>query len=130
MFYLLFSVLALIALLLGIALVRTFLLKAPKPLPCKTELTQQELDTCAEKLAAMVQIPTVSKYEHEDLTEFHRLHKVLEELFPRIHQELEKTDLQGTLLYRWAGKDPDKLPILYNRTPSHSLNNSTRTNMY
>jgi len=99
--------------LFGIALVRTILLKAPEAKPCTTELTQQELDVCAEKLAAMVQIPTVSKYEHEDLTEFYRLHTLLEQMFPLIHQNLEKTDLHGTLLYRWAGKNPNKQPILF-----------------
>ena len=99
--------------LLATALFRTALLKAPTPTPCMTELTPGELQVCADKLSAMVQIPTVSKYEHEDLTEFYRLHKELERQFPLIHANLEKIDLQGTLLFRWRGKDAAKLPILF-----------------
>ena len=60
----------------------------------------------------MVRIHSVSKREDEDLTEFYRLHAVMEELFPLIHKHLEKTELQGSLLYRWAGNDANKLPIL------------------
>lgn len=67
----------------------------------------------AEKLGAMLRIPTVSKHEHEDLTQFYLFHRELEKLFPLIHEKLEKTVLNGTLLFRWAGKDPQKLPILF-----------------
>ncbi len=69
------------------------------------------LDMCTRKLGAMIRVPTVSKAEHEDLTEFYRLHKVLEEQFPRIHGKLEKTDLRGSLLFRWASGS-DLEPIL------------------
>ena len=70
------------------------------------------LDLCAAKLGAMVQIPTVSRAENEDLTEFFRFHKVLEEQFPLLHTKLEKTVLNGTLLYRWPGSDANRRPIL------------------
>ena len=74
--------------------------------------SQDFLDLCAHKLGEMVRVPTVSKHEHEDLTEFYRFHRVLENLFPLLHEKLEKTVLNGTLLYRWPGKSPEKLPIL------------------
>ena len=73
--------------------------------------SQEYLDMCAHKLGEMVRIPTVSRAEHEDLTEFFRLHKLLEEQFPRIHAELEKTELSGSLLYRWKSGAPLE-PIL------------------
>ena len=76
------------------------------------EFSQEQLDLCAKKLGDMVRVPTVSKAEHEDLSDFFRFHEVLEELFPRIHEKLEKTVLNGSLLYRWEGKDAAKLPIL------------------
>lgn len=67
----------------------------------------------AEKLGAMIRIPTVSRHEHENLSQFYLYHQELERLFPLIHQKLEKTVLQGTLIYRWQGADPEKKPILF-----------------
>ena len=72
-----------------------------------------ELKIAEEKLGAMIRIPTVSRHEHEDLSQFYLYHQELEKLFPLIHKNLEKTVLHGTLLYRWAGKDPEKLPVLF-----------------
>lgn len=74
--------------------------------------SQDVLDLCAEKLGAMVRIPTVSKNEDEDLSEFYRFHQVLEECFPLLHKNLQKTVLNGTLLYLWKGRDASKKPIL------------------
>ena len=74
--------------------------------------TEETLAMCAGKLGEMVRIPSVSRREDEDLTEFYRLHKVMEDLFPLLHKHLEKTELKGSLLYRWAGRDEAKLPIL------------------
>lgn len=72
-----------------------------------------ELKIAEEKLGAMIRIPTVSKHEHEDLSQFYRYHQELEKLFPLLHEKLERTVLKGTLLYRWEGKDSRKLPILF-----------------
>ena len=71
------------------------------------------LKIAEEKLGAMIRIPTVSKHEHEDLTQFYLFHQELEKLFPLIHKNLEKTVLNGTLVYRWQGQDSSKLPILF-----------------
>ena len=76
------------------------------------EFSQETLDLCAAKLGAMVRVPTVSKNENEDLTEFYKFHRVLEECFPLLHANLEKTELNGTLLFRWPGQDPAKNPLL------------------
>ena len=72
-----------------------------------------ELKIAEEKLGAMIRIPTVSKHEHEDLSQFYLYHQELEKLFPLIHEKLEKTVLKGTLLYRWKGIDQTKLPVLF-----------------
>ncbi len=111
--YMILGLLAIIAALLGIAVVRTFAIKAPKSTVCGTVIAEEECAIAAQKLGAMVQVPSVSKREDEDLTEFYKLHAVMEEQFPLLHQNLEKEVLSGTLLYRWKGSDPSKKPILF-----------------
>lgn len=65
----------------------------------------------AEKLSKMIQCDTTSHanvYEEEKFLDFH---KVLEGLFPLVHEKLEKNVLDGNLLYYWKGKSSEK-PIL------------------
>ena len=52
-----------------------------------------EIKLAKEKLGAMIRIPTVSKHEYEDLSQFYLFHQELEKLFPLIHEKLEKTVL-------------------------------------
>ena len=106
-------VLGILAALLLIALTRTLCIKAPAKTQYQPEVTEAELETAQEKLGAMIRIPTVSKHEHEDLSAFYRFHEELERLFPLLHSQLEKTVLQGTLLYRWKGSNDALLPILF-----------------
>ncbi len=113
MLYALIGLAAVVLVLLLIAVVRTCIIKAPAPVPYTPQITEAELITAQEKLGAMIRVPSVSKHEHEDLTEFYRYHQVLEKLFPLLHRHLEKTVLNGTLLYRWAGSDSTKKPILF-----------------
>ena len=72
-----------------------------------------ELKIAEEKMGAMIRIPTVSKHEWEDLSQFYRFHEELEKLFPLIHEKLEKTVLNGTLIYYWKGSDAMLLPVLF-----------------
>lgn len=66
----------------------------------------------ARKLSAMVRCETVS-VPGEDLREkFLAFHRVLEELFPLVHEKLEKTELNGSLLYFWKGKRSDRPLVL------------------
>lgn len=106
-------ILLIIGLLLAAAIIRTLIIKAPSRKQYTFECSNEEINTAAQKLGDMVRVPTVSKREDEDLTEFFRYHQVLEESFPLLHQKLEKTVLNGTLLYRWKGADPSKDPILF-----------------
>ena len=108
----LYILLGILAVLLGIALVRTALIKAPAPVSYTPEVSKEACDIAASKLGAMIRVPTVSKSEDEDLTQFYKFHDELVRLFPKLHEKLEKTVLNGTLLYRWAGADPTKKPIL------------------
>lgn len=109
----LIAILTIVVILLTVCVIHTLAIKAPAPGVCDTEFSQEELDLCAQKLGDMVRIPTVSRREDEDLSDFYRFHGELDRLFPLIHKHLEKTVLDGTLLYRWAGSNPSKKLILF-----------------
>ena len=113
MLYVILGILALIAVLMAVAVIRTLMIKAPEIKKCDTEITKEETDICAQKLGDMVRVPTVSKNEDEDLSDFYRFHEELERLFPNVHKAFEKTVLSGTLLYKWQGTDPSRKPILF-----------------
>ena len=65
----------------------------------------------AAKLSRMIQYETVSYPDTDQREKFLGFHRILEELFPLLHKTLEKTELDGNLLYYWKGKNHDK-PIL------------------
>lgn len=111
--YVLYAVLAIVAvlvLLLLVAILRTALTKTkkadyvPNPDPKRT-------DEYVKKLSEMVQYETISKRGEVNTEKFLGFHKVLEKLFPTVHEKLEKTEIDGNLLFKWKGKSSEK-PIL------------------
>ena len=66
----------------------------------------------ADKLAKMVRCDTVSHDGVHDRDYFLRFHKVLEELFPLVHERLEKTEIDGNLLFFWKGESSEKPIVL------------------
>lgn len=105
-----FAVLVILILLLLIAVIRT-LLMTRKVSAYKAPRQEEEALRLAEKLSKMVQYDTTSHAGVVELEKYRGFHKVLEELFPLVHQHLEKTELDGNLLYYWKGKSSEK-PIL------------------
>ncbi len=77
----------------------------PDPDPARAE-------AYAEKLSRMIQAETVSVPETDQREKFLAFHRVLEELFPRVHAELEKTEIDGNLLFTWRGKSSEKPLVL------------------
>ena len=72
----------------------------------------------AKILSRMVQYDTTS-YPYSEahpaavqLKTYRGYHRLLEELFPLVHEKLEKTDLDGSLLYFWKGKNHERPIIL------------------
>ncbi|MBQ5341278.1 MAG: M20/M25/M40 family metallo-hydrolase, partial [Oscillospiraceae bacterium] len=68
----------------------------------------------ADHLAALIQCATVSNADPSlvDWSEFDRLHRVLEELYPNVHRVMEKEIIGShNLLFRWKGTDPQARPI-------------------
>ena len=110
----LWILLGIIGLLLGLllaAVLRTLLI------PRKVSAYQPDPDPeramdCARKLSAMVKCETVSVPGEDQRDKFLAFHQVLEELFPLVHQRLEKTEIDGNLLYYWKGERSDRPLVL------------------
>ncbi len=100
----------LIILLLLIALVRTLVMPHKKSDYRATEDEKESL-RLAEKLSEMIKYDTTSHANAPEVEKFLGFHKVLEKLFPLVHEKLEKTEIDGNLLYYWKGKSSGK-PIL------------------
>ena len=99
-----------LVMLLLIALVRTLLMPSKVSEYVANESEEESLKL-AEKLSKMVQYDTTSHANVPEVEKFLGFHKVLEELFPLVHANLEKTEINGNLLYHWKGKT-EKNPIL------------------
>lgn len=107
----LLAILCVLLALLLTAVVRTLLIPKKKSdyIPQSDENRSLAL---AQKLSKMVRYETVSHAGEHDVEKFLGFHKVLEELFPLVHQKLEKTEIDGNLLYYWKGERHDRPLVL------------------
>ena len=96
--------------LLLIAAVKTLFTKSGKSTYVADEDEEESL-RLAKKLSRMIQYDTTSYDGSQEREKFLGFHQVLEELFPLVHKHLEKTEIDGNLLYYWKGKSGEK-PIL------------------
>ena len=87
-----------LVILLLIALIRTLLMPSKVSEYVANESEEESLKL-AEKLSKMVQYDTNSHANVPEVEKFLGFHKVLEELFPLVHANLEKTEINGNLLY-------------------------------
>lgn len=101
---------ALLVLLLLIAVVRTLLMPNKRSDYAAPEADARAM-LLAQKLSKMIQYDTTSHANVHEEEKFLGFHKVLEELFPLVHEKLECTVIDGNLLYYWKGKSSEK-PIL------------------
>lgn len=108
------SLLILICLLLIISIINAFRIKKTckdgKPYDMQKEGINPEKH--AHNLSEMIKIPSVSNRDNMDMQAILAMHKRLEELYPLIHKNLEKTCIDGALLFKWKGKNSNKNPIL------------------
>ncbi len=63
-------------------------------------------------LSRMVRCETVSRAGEDQREKFLGFHALLAELFPLVHTHLEKTEIEGNLLYRWQGRSDAKPLVL------------------
>jgi carboxypeptidase PM20D1 len=109
----LLTVLGIVCILLAVAMFRTLAMKRPekkqRPAPSRSEEEQEKL---AERFARLIRIYTPSHREGQnDLEPFARLQAEIDSLFPLCTEKLEKTTLEGVLIYRWKGKDSTLPPL-------------------
>ena len=97
-------------LLILIAVVRT-LFSPRKTSDYRPQEDEQEALRLAEKLSQMIRVDTTSHAGGDDPARFRAFHKTLAELFPLVFSRLEKTEIDGNLLFYWKGRSPEK-PIL------------------
>ena len=101
--WLLLVLLALFLLLLLAAVIRTLLTGAKHSVwKAKSEPEREAL--YAQKLSRMVRRETVSRSGQAQREKFLAFHEELEELFPLVHEKLEKTEIDGNLLFYWKGR--------------------------
>ena len=109
--YLILCAAAAALLLLLVALIRTLLTPAkhsdyvPAPDPERAE-------RYARILSRMVRYETVSDPKRDQREKFLGFHRLLEELFPLVHEKLEKTEIDGNLLFFWKGESAEKPIVL------------------
>ena len=99
-------------LLLLIAVIRTLIFIPAKHSEFVSKRDETREKIYAEKLSKMVQYETVSVKGVNQRDKFLGFHKVLEELFPLVHKNLEKNEIDGNLLFKWEGKKHDKPVVL------------------
>ena len=109
--YILLGLLGLGLLLLLIALLRTLLSPAKQSL-WKPAADPEREARYAETLSRMVRCETVSRKGEDQREKFLGFHRLLEELFPLVHGKLEKTEIDGNLLFYWKGKSHDRPLVL------------------
>ena len=109
--WILLGLVGLVLLLLLISLIRTLFIPSrrseyvPAPDPARTK-------EYAEKLSRMVRVETVSAPGRNQRETFLAFHRERESLVPLVHQKLEKTEIDGNLLFFWKGKSGKKPLVL------------------
>ena len=107
----LWILIGIIVLLLAVVLFRT--LTTPRKKAAYTAPPANErAEAYARKLSRMVAFDTVSVPETNQRDKFLPFHQLLEDMFPLAHEQLEKTEIDGNLLFFWKGKHSDKPLVL------------------
>ena len=109
--YIILGIIGILLLPVLIAVIRTLLTPAKTADWTPKKDPEREAEY-AKKLAEMVRYETVSYKGEIQREKFLGFHKILEELFPLVHENMEKTEIDGSLLYRWKGKESERPLVL------------------
>lgn len=114
--YLLYGLLGLIGvfvMLLLIAVIRTLLLKAPKPLENTFKIDEAVKQLYANGLAQLVRFKTIASKTNQDQSLFTEMQTKMKELFPHVFATMEiKVFEGGSLLACWKGQDSLLKPLV------------------
>ena len=105
------GIIGLILILLLAAVIRTLLIPGRKS-TYRPDPDPERAMEYARKLSAMVRCETISVPDEDQREKFLAFHTVLSELFPLVHEKLERTEIGGNLLYYWKGKQSDRPLVL------------------
>lgn len=107
MFLIILAILGLILVLMVlICLIRTALLKQTLAVHAASPPADEKRGRIyGEALSKLIQIETISDRFDEDRSKFYKFHNELEQVFPLIHKHCEKHVFNGSLLFKWKGKD-------------------------
>ncbi len=97
--------------LLAAAVIRTLRTES-KTASYKAPPADARAEEYAEKLGRMVRFDTVSVPETDQREKFLPFHDLLAELFPLVFSRLEKTEIDGNLLFFWKGEKSDRPLVL------------------
>ena len=112
---LVFCILAGIAVLVGVMLVRAVTLPSRQINPSPAVAIGVDRDRVVARLAQAIQFKTISAQPLDEASsqEFSRLHAFLQRSFPRLHERLSRETVgEHSLLYTWPGKDARLKPML------------------
>ena len=106
-------ILIILLILLAVTLFRAAHCKAsPAAERLPSSRNEEELEEMGHRFAKLIQVHTDSRLPGEDLSAFDTYHQVVDGLFPLCTKTLQKTVLDGVLLYHWKGKHSDLPAIL------------------
>ena len=100
------GVLILLAGLLGAACVRAALLKNPEKRGEPQPVDGEKAAKYAKDLSRMIRCETISVRESGPAEKVARYRAELEQLFPLVHERLERTLIGDAMLFKWRGTDP------------------------
>ena len=109
--WILAALLALLLCLVLVSLVRTLLIPSRKSVYVPAP-DPERAERYAGKLSRMVRCETVSVPGENQREKFLAFHRELESLFPLVHSRLEKTEIDGNLLFFWKGRSSEKPLVL------------------
>lgn len=109
--YLVLTVVAVLLLLILAAVIKTVCTPAKRSEWSPVHDAERER-TYSDKLSKMIRCETVSYKDVDRREKFIEFHRLLEELFPLVHSKLEKTEIDGSLLFFWKGKSGEKPLVL------------------